>query len=123
MLRMTGMVKWIDLRRWSHVVCCFGRRGCISYQRIKKIGKAAGPTGVVSVMMKAFLTSMVKTVINTNIIPHIWKLANIVPIPKPNKDIDKGTSYRPISLLSTSITPLTSHPLHKHMYVDCGDDG
>ena len=35
-----------------------------------------------------------------NIIPHIWKLANIVPIPNPNKDIDKGTSYRPISLLS-----------------------
>ena len=28
------------------------------------------------------------------------KLANIVSIPKPNKDIDKGTSYRPISLLS-----------------------
>ena len=36
----------------------------------------------------------------TNIIPHIWKLANIVPIPKPNKDIDKGISYRPISPLS-----------------------
>ena len=32
--------------------------------------------------------------------PHIRKLANIVPIPKPNKDIDKGTSYKPISLLS-----------------------
>ena len=41
----------------------------------------------------AFLT-------NKNIIPHTWKLANIVPIPKPNKDTDKGTSYRPISLLS-----------------------
>ena len=38
---------------------------------------------------------MLKTALNTNIIPHIWKLANIVPIPKPNKDIDKGTSYRP----------------------------
>ena len=25
---------------------------------------------------------------------------NIVPIPKPNEDTDKGTSYRPISLLS-----------------------
>ena len=35
-----------------------------------------------------------------NIIPHTWKLANIVPIPKPNKATDKGTSYRPISLLS-----------------------
>ena len=43
---------------------------------------------------------MFKTALNKNIIPHIWKLANIVPIPKPNKDTDKGTSYRPISLLS-----------------------
>ena len=43
---------------------------------------------------------MLKTALNTNIIPHIWKLANIVPIPKSNKDIDNGTSYRPISLLS-----------------------
>ena len=42
---------------------------------------------------------MFKT-LNKNIIPHTWKLANIVPIPKPNKDTDKGTSYRPISLLS-----------------------
>ena len=37
---------------------------------------------------------------NTNIIPQLWKLANIIPIQKPNKDIDKGTSYRPISLIS-----------------------
>ena len=26
---------------------------------------------------------MLKTALNTNIIPHIWKLANIVPIPNP----------------------------------------
>ena len=38
-------------------------------------------------LVLAFLTSMLKTDLNTNIIPHIWKLANIVPIPKPNKDI------------------------------------
>ena len=31
---------------------------------------------------------------------HTWKLYNIVPISKPNKDTDKGTSYGPISLLS-----------------------
>ena len=43
---------------------------------------------------------MFKTALNKNIIPHTWKLANIIPIPKPNKDTDKGTSYRPISLLS-----------------------
>ena len=43
---------------------------------------------------------MIKTALNKNIIPHTWKLANIVPIPKPNKDIYKGISYRPRSLLS-----------------------
>ena len=42
----------------------------------------------------------VKTALNKNIIPHTWKFANIVPIPKPNKDTYKGTSYWPISLLS-----------------------
>ena len=43
---------------------------------------------------------MFKTALNKNIIPHTWKLANIVPIPKPNEDTDMGTSCRPISLLS-----------------------
>ena len=43
---------------------------------------------------------MFKTALNKNIIHHTWKLVNIVSIPKPNKDTDKGTSYRPISLLS-----------------------
>ena len=56
--------------------------------------KHIGPLGL------AFLTSVFKTALNKNIIPHSQKLANIVPIPKPNKDTDKGTSCRPISLLS-----------------------
>ena len=43
---------------------------------------------------------MFKTALNKNIIPHTWKLANIVTLPKPKKDTDTGTSYRPISLLS-----------------------
>ena len=57
----------------------------------------------------AFLTSMLKTALNTNIIPHIWKLANIVPIPKSNKD--KGTSYRPISLFSVIAKTLENNIL------------
>ena len=43
---------------------------------------------------------MFETALNKNIIPHTWKLANIVSIPKPNKDTNMGTSYRLISLLS-----------------------
>ena len=48
----------------------------------------------------ALLTSMFKTALNIDIIPHTWKLASIVHIPKPNKHTNKGTSYMPISLLS-----------------------
>ena len=51
--------------------------------------KHIGPLGLAS------LTSMFKTALNNNMIPHTWKLANIVPIPNPKKDTDKGTSYRP----------------------------
>ena len=47
-----------------------------------------------------FLTSMYTAALNKNIIPHLWNLANIIPIPKPNKDPNMDTSYRPISLLS-----------------------
>ena len=41
-----------------------------------------------------------KLLLTKNIIPHTWNLANIVPIPKPNKGTNNGSSYRPISLLS-----------------------
>ena len=36
----------------------------------------------------------------------MWKLANIIPIPKPNKDTNMSTSYRPISPLSVVATTL-----------------
>ena len=51
---------------------------CPNKLNIKHI-KHIGPLGL------AFLTSMFKTALNYNIIPHIWKLANIVPIPNPTK--------------------------------------
>ena len=37
---------------------------------------------------------------NANMLPHISRLANMITIPRPNRDIDRGTSCRPISLLS-----------------------
>ena len=47
-----------------------------------------------------YIKAMFNIAINRNIIPHMWKLAKIIPIPKPGKDPNQGTSYRPISLLS-----------------------
>ena len=59
--------------------------------------KHIGPLGL------AFLTSMFKTALYNNKIPHIWKFTNIVPIPQPNKDIDKGTSYKHISVIAKTL--------------------
>ena len=57
--------------------------GNLSIRHLKHIG----PLGL------TFLKSMYTTALNKNIIPHMWKLANIIPIPKPNKDTNMGTSY------------------------------
>ena len=52
-------------------------------------------------MCVQYITCCIYTAaINDNKIPHVWKLANIISIPKPNKDVNIATSYRPISLLS-----------------------
>ena len=32
--------------------------------------------------------------------PSIWKLANVIPIPKPEKDISEPSNYRSIALTS-----------------------
>ena len=58
--------------------------------------KHLGPKGL------DYLTKILSISLNKNIIPQIWKLAKIIPIPKPNKDPHQGSSYRPISLLSTT---------------------
>jgi len=45
-----------------------------------------------------YVTNLFNLALNLNVIPQIWKLANIIPIPKPNKYPYNGTSYRPMSL-------------------------
>ena len=37
--------------------------------------------------------------LRTGYFPNAWKLAKVVMLPKPGKDLTKATSYRPISLL------------------------
>ena len=52
------------------------------------------------------LASMFTTALNKNRNPRMWRLATIVLIPKPHKDTNMGTSYRPISLLSVATKTL-----------------
>lgn len=46
------------------------------------------------------LMYLINAVLKTNYFPETWKLALIIPIPKPLKDITNPVNYRPISLLT-----------------------
>ena len=58
---------------------------------------------------------MYKTTHTTNTIPHLWKHATIIPIPKPNKDHNIGTNYQPISFLSGIATTLLPYITETHL--------
>ena len=75
--------------------------------RNSKNNNSTGPDGISIRHLKHFgplgltyLTNTFNLALNTNTIPHMWKLANIIPILKPDKDHNTGTSFWPISLLS-----------------------
>ena len=55
-----------------------------------------------------YLTNIYNNSVNKAHIPASWKKARIIPLLKPGKPADKGTSFRPISLLSPSIIILES---------------
>ena len=55
--------------------------------------KHLGPRGI------QFLTRIFNISVSTASIPSIWKNSIIVPILKPGKPGNQGSSYRPISLL------------------------
>lgn len=58
-----------------------------------------------------YIRNIFNVLININYFPNVWKVAEIIAIPKPNKDATKATSYRPISLL-----PLLSKLFEKLLY-------
>ena len=100
--------------------------------KMSKNSTACGPNEITAVHLKhlgpnaiLFLTQLFNLSVNNADIPAIWRQANIIPVPKPGKPADQGTSFRPISLLcpevkilekmilpfiNTSLTP--SHTQH-----------
>ena len=71
-----------------------------------KIGKAAGPTGVVSEMMKAagglgsrWMTNLITNIVKEGCIPDDWRKSILVPVYKWKGDLLVCGSYRAIGLL------------------------
>ena len=54
----------------------------------------------------SFLTRLFNLSVREADIPAIWRSASVVPVPKPGKPLDKGPSYRPISLLCPEVKVL-----------------
>lgn len=52
-----------------------------------------------SISTKKYLLSIYNNIFSSNVYPQSWKIAAVVPIPKPNKDPYSVNGYRPISLL------------------------
>ena len=74
--------------------------------RKSKNSKALGPDGISPVMLKnlgpkgiEFLTNIYNFSVNNSMIPSIWKTGRIIPLLKPGKPPEEGTSLRPVSLL------------------------
>ena len=67
---------------------------------------ATGPDGLTALHLKhlgelgvGYITKIFNLSLARSDIPAIWKNSIILPIPKPGKPKDQGSSYRPISLL------------------------
>ena len=95
--------------------------------------KANGADGISALMLKATATSIASSLaklfslsLATGKFPKMWKLANIVPIPKANRKSDPS-NYRPVSLLSIVskllekivFSLLTDHLLEHAPISDC----
>ena len=72
-----------------------------------KIKKAPGPDEIENILIKNLsqktirqLTYIINAIITLQHFPNTWKLATVIPVPKPNKEHTLLESYRPISLLN-----------------------
>ena len=76
--------------------------------------KHIGPLGL------AYLTNMYNTSLNNNIIPHTWKLANIIPIPKPNRHEHRHiiqTHLTSLTLSDSKHTGEDTTPIHHKQHL------
>ncbi|KAI5750924.1 hypothetical protein M8J77_002517 [Diaphorina citri] len=66
------------------------------------------------------ITQIINAAFKLTYVPQIWKIAEVIMIPKPGKPVNELTSYRPISLLPV-LSKLFEKILHKRLLVIIND--
>ena len=91
----------------------FSESDIVEAIKASKSSPAAGPNGLTMIHLKhlgplgiRYLTHLFNLSVQSADIPALWKSARVIPVPKPGKPTDQGTSYRPISLLCPEIKVL-----------------
>ena len=91
---------------WDDEVDCPEEEEVAAAFKTVKMGKAAGPTGVVSDMMKAaggfgsrWMTDLINNIVKEGCIPDDWRKSILVPVYKGKGDSLVCESYRPIKVL------------------------
>ena len=79
--------------------------------------KSTGCDGVSAEMLKQTacstalpLSNLINLSLSTGKIPHEWKMARITPVPKPGKNKNTTSAYRPISIL-----PVVTKVIERHV--------
>jgi len=95
-------------KKWATQTWCkpYITRSVVKYLDQRKIHpefiRNLGPSGF------KWLAAFVSTCMRLNLLPKLWRKANIIAILKPGKDAKVPKSYRPISLLCVPLSHLKS---------------
>ena len=75
--------------------------------KANKKSKALGPDRIAPIHMHcispvaiSFFTKLINLSLNSSVIPALWKVGRVIPLPKPCKDPEQAKNYRPIALIS-----------------------
>ena len=97
----------------NHTAVFFTPVQVIEAIKATKNSTAVGPNDLSALHLKhlgrngiSFLTRLFNLSLQAADIPAIWKASIVVPVPKPGKPLDEGSSYRPISLLCPEVKVL-----------------
>lgn len=90
--------------------------------------KSIGPDTIPNIVLKKlprvaheFLAKLVNNILSSGYYPSFWKVAHVIPIPKPGKPANEAKNLRPISLLN-NLSKIVEKVLHNRILNFCNEN-